>query len=137
MVKVELDQVVAHAAGHDVAAGVDVDDDGVAVVLNRDGAGDVVELDGLERLVQVSAANVDGRLLVAVGAGSVRGVELAPAQRTRLAFVVPGGGVCAAAMAAIPRTNAAKTEKRMNRSSNQDVEQDVQAPGRILSHGRA
>jgi hypothetical protein len=39
-------------------------------------------------------------------------------------------------MAAIPRTNAAKTEKRMNRSSNQDVEQDVQAPGRILSHGR-
>jgi hypothetical protein len=64
MVEVELDEVIAHAAGNDVAAGVHVDDDGVAVVLQRDGAADVMELDGLQGLVQARAANVDGRLLV-------------------------------------------------------------------------
>ena len=58
-----------------------MDHDGVAVVLQGDRAGDVVELDGLESLVQVGAANVDGRLLVALGAGLVSRVELAPDQR--------------------------------------------------------
>ena len=85
MVEVELDQVVAHAVGDDVAAIVDVDDDGVAVVLQRDGSGDVVELDGLEGLVEASAANVDGRLLVALGTGFVGGVQPAPGQRAALA----------------------------------------------------
>jgi hypothetical protein len=42
--------------------------------------GDVVELDGLERLVQVRAANVDGRLLMALRAGLVGRVQLAPDQ---------------------------------------------------------
>jgi len=92
VVEVELNQVVADAAGNDVAALIDVDDDGVAVVFERDRATDVVEFDGLECLVQVRAVNVDWRLLVAFRAGFVGRVELAPGERAALAFVVPRSG---------------------------------------------
>ena len=65
MAEIELDEVIADAVGHNVAAGVDVATIPVSIVFKRDGAGDVVELDRLQSLVQVRAANVDGRLLVA------------------------------------------------------------------------
>jgi hypothetical protein len=51
-----------------------------------------VKFDGLEGLVQVGAANVDGRLLVARRTGFVRRVEFAPGQGAVFAFVVPGRG---------------------------------------------
>jgi hypothetical protein len=90
VVEVELDQVIANPVGDDVAARVDVDDDGVAVVFKGDRAGDVVELDGLEILVEARAADVDGRLLVAGGTGFIGRVKLAPGQCAALAFVVLG-----------------------------------------------
>jgi len=100
--EIEADEVVAHAAGHDVAAGIDMDEDGMAVVFKLDGAGDVVELDGLKRLVEARAANVDGRLLVALRAGLVSRVELVPDERASFALVVPWccglrGGQCGCA----------------------------------------
>ena len=91
MVEIELYKLVAHAAGHDVAAGVDVGHDGVAVVFERDRAGDVVELDGLERLVEAGIANVDRRLFAPLGAGPVCRVQFSPRQRTSLAPVIPLG----------------------------------------------
>jgi hypothetical protein len=89
VVEVELDQLIAHAASHDVAAGVHMRHDGVAVVLQRHRPGDVVKLDGRERLVQVGAANVQGRLLVPLRAGLIRRVQLSPDQRAGLALVAP------------------------------------------------
>ena len=62
----ELDEVVADAASHHIAAGVHDDLDGVFSVLHCDRAGDVVEFDGLERHVQVGAAYIDRRLLMAL-----------------------------------------------------------------------
>ena len=48
----------------------------VAGILKRDGACNVVELDWRERLVEVCAANVERRLLVANRAGLVSGIGL-------------------------------------------------------------
>ena len=118
VVKVELDQVVAHTAGHHVAAWVNVDHNAVAGVLKRHGAGNVVELDGLERLVQVRAANVDGGLLVAIGAGLVGRIELAPAAAAR--FCLRSSSWLRFARrqtAAKPRRSAATAEKRMDIST--------------------
>jgi hypothetical protein len=89
MAEAELNQVIAHPAGHHVAAGVHVRHDGVAVVFQLERTGDVMELDGRERLVQVSAANVEGRLFMALRAGLVRRVEPAPDERSGLALVAP------------------------------------------------
>src|ERR1035437_9918377 len=92
VMEVVLHEVVAHAFGDDVTAGVDVNHDGVAVVLQRHRSGDVVEFNRLQCLVVVCAVNVDGGLLVALRTGTVSGVELAPAQGAVLALVVPVGG---------------------------------------------
>ena len=89
VVKAVFDQLIAHAAGHDVAAGVNMRHDGVAVVPQRHRPGDVMELDGLERLVQACAANVDGRLLMALRADPVGRVQLAPVEGAGLALVAP------------------------------------------------
>ena len=92
MVEVKLLQVVAGAVGNDVAAGVDVDGHGISRVLESDRPGDVVEFDGLQRFVQMGAANIDGGLFLALGAGRVGGVQPAPAQRAGFAVVIPMGG---------------------------------------------
>ena len=135
MVEVELDEVIANAADNDVAARVDMDHDGVAVVLKRDRAGDVVELDRLQSLVQVRAAYVDGRLLVSVRAGLIRRVEFAPVERRRACLRSPRGRWCARLLAPQPGGNAEKTTasagKRIDCSSRKRT---LGEPERILSH---
>jgi len=78
VMEAELDQLIAHAASHNVAAGIDMRHDGVAVVDESHRAPDVVEVDRLERLVQVGAANVERRLLMALRASLISRVQFAP-----------------------------------------------------------
>jgi len=86
----------------------------VAVVNQRNRPGNVVEFDGLKRLVQMSAANVDGRLLMTQRAGPVGRIQLAPDERPGLAEVAPvRGGGGAAAMAASPSARAASVKRRI------------------------
>ena len=60
VVKVKLLQFVTYPVRYDVATGMHVNQHGVAVVLQRDRRGNIVELNRLQGLVQVCAANVNG-----------------------------------------------------------------------------
>src|SRR3984885_11233118 len=92
MMKVKLLQVVAHAAVNDITPRIDIDAYGIARVLQLDRACHVMELDGRQILVQVRPSNVDGRLLVSLGARFICRVELPPFERTGFSLVAPGRG---------------------------------------------
>ena len=140
MVKLELLQLIAHAAGNDVAARIDVDEDPAAVIFKRDRAGNVMKFDRLESLVQVRAANVDGGLLVSFRASLVGGVKTAPGEWSRLSVVVP---VCSGLRTRHGRSEPQSQRGNIDKSAcylpdkvRESVRKDSKAPGVASIDGR-
>ncbi len=92
-------------------------DDTAAGVFEGDGAGNVMELNRLKRFVEMRAADVDRRLLVALGAGLIGGIEFAPDDWTGLSFVVSSWEIALESVAAQrARESEARKERRMRNS---------------------
>ena len=60
MVELVADEVVTDTVGDDVTTGIDMNLDALSRVCDGDGAGDVVEFDGIEVWVDASSPDVDG-----------------------------------------------------------------------------
>lgn len=85
----EVLQVIADAADNHEAAGHLANDDGVAIVDERDRTADEVQLDRLQRRIEPRAANIYRRLLAAFRACAVSLIELAPVEGPVFAGVSP------------------------------------------------